>query len=208
MATHDASPRQTLVDVATLAALMAAWLYVMGWTYALHYFRRFEVGLIALDIPYEYYLMYGTWVVKDWWWVGVIVALLALIGCFWRPVRAMTQGVATALLVGLAIAAFCLAPSLGRRTAHQHYEAWSAEAFKPYPRVKIWLKQDAKDLPEMQEMAKALPQGCHRLLLQSKSILSVFRPRAGVSQLQLSVMTIPLSEVRSMRVMPQYDSCP
>ena len=62
MPPNESSPsRMPLVDLATVFALIAAWLYVAGWTYALHYFARFEVGLLALDIPHEYYLMYQPW---------------------------------------------------------------------------------------------------------------------------------------------------
>ena len=179
-----------------------------GWTYALHYFRRFEVGLLALEIPHEYYLMYGSWVVRSWGWAAGIVAALTLIGVSWRPVRVLSQGRGRPLVVVLACVVLVLAPLLGRQSAHEHYETWSAADFQPYPRVKVWLKPEAQDLDAMQDLAETLPLGCHRLLVQSQSALFVFRPRAGVSHLQLAVLAIPLSEVRSMRVIPHYDSCP
>lgn len=40
-----------------LLTLLGACLYTAGWAYAYHYFGRFRVGLLALDIPYEYYFV-------------------------------------------------------------------------------------------------------------------------------------------------------
>ncbi len=208
MGPNEPSARQMVTDAATLIALVAAWLYVAGWTYARHYFRRFEVGLLGLDIPHEYYLMYGSWVVKRWWWAVLIMVLIALISYYWPPVRGFWLGRGRPLAVVLVCVAFLLAPFLGRQSAHAYYERWSGADFRPYPRVKVWLKPNAQDPAVMQAIAEDLPEGCHRLLLQSKSALYVFRPRADVSPLQLAVTALPLSEVRSVRVIPQYDSCP
>jgi hypothetical protein len=44
---------------AFLVGLFSAWLYATGWTYAYHYFDRFGIPLLMVEIPKENYLVYG-----------------------------------------------------------------------------------------------------------------------------------------------------
>jgi hypothetical protein len=53
-ANNDSSASGWL-DIATLMALATALVYAAGWTYAYHYFANFQLGLLTLDIPAEYY---------------------------------------------------------------------------------------------------------------------------------------------------------
>ncbi len=156
---NESSHRLAIIDVATLLALIAAWLYSAGWTYALHYFRRFEVGLLALEIPHEYYLMYGFWVLKDWWWVVMIAVVLILLGWLWHPVRSAYRQWPNRLLLVLVCLAFFVAPVYGVTTANRRYEAWSAKDFAPYPRIKVWLKHTPQEAPAMTKLVQALPRG-------------------------------------------------
>ena len=49
----------------TLAAsLIAAWLYIAGWRYADQYFSRFGIGLGEIDLPVQYFMIYGFWVAR------------------------------------------------------------------------------------------------------------------------------------------------
>ena len=44
---------------AFLVGLFSAWLYSTGWTYAYHYFDRFGIPLLMVEIPKENYVVYG-----------------------------------------------------------------------------------------------------------------------------------------------------
>jgi hypothetical protein len=81
-----------LSDLTTAAGffvgLMAAWLYLAGWTYAYTYFDRFRLPLLMLDLPYEHLLIYGFLVLRRhlWWVVGLAIIVLA--GCVFWPALA------------------------------------------------------------------------------------------------------------------------
>ena len=49
----------SLGEIAPVAAfvvgLVTAWLYLSGWTYAYHYFDRFGIPLLMVDMPKENY---------------------------------------------------------------------------------------------------------------------------------------------------------
>jgi hypothetical protein len=82
----------TLGDITAAAAfvvgLVTAWLYLAGWTYAYHYFDRFGIPLLMIDIPKENYFVYGGIVLQQFpiWEVLIVVVLLAGIA-LWRWLR-------------------------------------------------------------------------------------------------------------------------
>src|SRR3954454_24094510 len=70
-----------VISAATFAvAVLTAWLYVAGWTYAYHYFDRFRIPLLMLDLPKEHYFVYGGLVVWKSLGTAVVVA-----GCVIAP---------------------------------------------------------------------------------------------------------------------------
>ena len=48
-----------VLDLALAIRLITAWLYTTGWSYASHYFGYFHVGLLALEVPAESFLIYS-----------------------------------------------------------------------------------------------------------------------------------------------------
>ncbi len=76
----SAGPRA--IDISALIALITALIYAAGWSYAYHWYDRFELGLIGLGIPSPYHLMYGFWVLESFWWLGLLVALLLAAALF------------------------------------------------------------------------------------------------------------------------------
>jgi hypothetical protein len=66
------------VDVATWLAFIATWLYTADWSFAYHYFDRFHVGLLALEIPKEDYFLYSFWVLQDHWGWAVVSYLMGM----------------------------------------------------------------------------------------------------------------------------------
>jgi hypothetical protein len=46
-----------VLDLVLALGLITAWLYTVGWSYASHYFGYFHVGLLALEVPAESFLI-------------------------------------------------------------------------------------------------------------------------------------------------------
>ena len=68
------------LDFAGFAAIATAIVYATRWIYAYHYFANFQLGLLSLDIPGEYHLIYGFLVLRDWWFLVLpYIALVLLI---------------------------------------------------------------------------------------------------------------------------------
>ena len=63
-----------ILDLAATVTLIAALIYTAGWSYAYHWYDRFELGLIGLGIPFEYHFMYGFWVFQWFWWLVLTIA--------------------------------------------------------------------------------------------------------------------------------------
>src|SRR5215468_3233382 len=58
--------------------LISAWLYVAGWTYAYHYFDRFGIPLLMVEIPKEHYFVYGGVVVQQFPVSEFAIAVIAI----------------------------------------------------------------------------------------------------------------------------------
>src|ERR1700730_5196600 len=71
--------------LALLIGLISAWLYVAGWAYAYHYFDRFGIPLLMVDIPKENYFVYGGIVARQFplWALGLGLAVL-VVASLWR----------------------------------------------------------------------------------------------------------------------------
>src|SRR4051812_4091576 len=68
-----------IVSVATFAvAVITAWLYMIGWTYAYQYFLRFRISLLMIDIPLQHYLVYGGLVLSKNVWLSLGAVVVAL----------------------------------------------------------------------------------------------------------------------------------
>lgn len=205
------APARLALDLATLVGLSAALVYTAGWSYAERYFAHFQIGLLALEMPTEYYFVYGSWVLGHWWWLVLLGAALAvpvlwsLPPAAWRSrwLRAVALLLVLALCMGMRV--------LGGTTGSQHYRLQQATDFRDSPRVRVWLKSGGgSPAPEdaaLMDLAATLPQGCHRLLVQNRSTLWLFRPRQGAPQAQMAVLALPVAEVRALRLLPQFTSC-
>ncbi len=197
------------LDVATLLTLGAALVYVAGWTYAYHYFDHFQLGLLTLEIPAEYYFMYGFWVFRDWWWL----VLAVLLGAFYFPLLATRLPAAVLhwgrpALPGLALVVFVAVHWLAVYEANGDFYRQRDADFPDYPRARVWLKPaDKQDEARLAALRAALPEGCHRLLLQNQDKLFLFQPPAQAAAVELAAVQVPLSEVQGLRVLPQFGSC-
>ncbi len=67
---NDNTPKDKsrLIDsgiiITPLTTLVVVLLYTAGWSYAYHYFDRSHLGLLGLEIPREYFFLYGFIVLK------------------------------------------------------------------------------------------------------------------------------------------------
>lgn len=67
-----------MLDLVLALGLITAWLYTVGWSYASHYFGYFHVGLLALEVPAESFLIYGFWVLRNHLALFIVLSLLAV----------------------------------------------------------------------------------------------------------------------------------
>ncbi len=45
----------SFLETGTIMALLVPLFYTAGWSYAYHYFERFNLGLMGLEIPREFF---------------------------------------------------------------------------------------------------------------------------------------------------------
>ena len=204
-----AEPDASLGDLAAAGAfvigLIAAWLYLAGWTYAYHYFDRFGVPLRLADLPKEHYFVYGAAVARGrlGWVFGFVAAGLGL-GIFWRrlPVARRRQRLLLAAVIVLGL--FWLGQTAGISAAHARYAEQRAADYGAYPRLQVWLKGESA---QGGDPRPDLASGCYRLLLHNQDRLLLFRPFKGAPAAELPVVILPWADVMEVRILPDYTSC-
>ncbi len=193
-----------LLDLATAMALITALVYATGWTYAYHYFGHFELGLLMLEIPYQYFFMYGFWVFKDWWWllallyafVAVLIPALMFRLRWLGLERPWLLKQAQVLIVLLA---FLLAWWMAAASADRFFHEQQREGFTAYPHVRVWPKKPLPENSRLRKVYEALPEGGYRLLLQNRGKLFLFKtPRDG-KPVRPAVIQLALSEARVIK---------
>lgn len=203
---NDQTTSSGWLDWATLFTLTGALVYSAGWTYAYHYFDQFRLGLLMLNIPTEYFFIYGFWVFKTEW---VILLSLGVVIIIWHQIitqvsparlKSVRQCSGTLKIV-IAMLGFLLSWDLAVSTARQHYNEQAAVGFVNYPLVQIWPKVDTKDESQLKTLHTSLPSGDYRLLLQNQDKLFLIKPRMG-QRPRLSVVQLTLSEIKALRVLP------
>lgn len=155
-----------LIDIGALITILVALIYTAGWSYAYHYFFRFHLGLLGLEIKREYFFLYGFWVLKDKW-LFVLACLVGIAGlaflfCYlWQPTSDSGEGGGAAELYAGAkrrgmppgwhrpvvwVAAptyifllFVVFYQLGVETGYARFKHQLDDDFPSYPRVKVWL---------------------------------------------------------------------
>jgi hypothetical protein len=205
-----------LIGVATfLIGLVSAWLYVTGWTYAYHYFDRFGIPLLMVDIPKEMYFVYGGIVLRQFLFIVLAsgaVGLLFLvlrrkIGAKWHRSGNWPKA-ATGLVALLALAAFFWT---GRYAAvvvaHRQYVLQRENDYAGYRRVQVLLKQDSAPQTASPDSSGDLARGCYRLLLHNNDRLFLLRSFKGAPAADLPVLILPWDRIALTRVLPDYSSC-
>jgi len=215
-----------LVDVGTVMTVLVPLLYTAGWSFAYHYFDRFHLGLIGLDISKEHLFLYSFWVIRDQVLLSVIALLLVviiyvLVKYGFKRVKIGTSNkkaenqidlydgrriwliVKLILMPTMTLAVFSLFYYMGSRMAVSLYEQQVLADFPSYPRVKVWLTEQAQK--EAGAVADVWRKGCFRLLLRDENYLYIFESAKAGDKIPTEI--IPTRLVRSVRVLPQYHSC-
>ena len=195
-----------LFDIAASLGIATALIYATGWTYAFQYFDHLGLGLLGLDIPREYLLMYGFQVFKAWWWLVIgyyLLALAILSGLHGWSRRPDRGGIlARQVQVVLVLIAFIASGWLARKQAADYYAEQQGKGFTAFPYVRVWPKQKNNADQSLQMLYGALPKGDYRLLLQDKQRLYLIKlPRDG-KPARLAVAELAQEAVDLVRVIP------
>jgi len=217
-----ASPRSLVgwLDVAAWLTFTAAWLYTAGWSFASHYFAHFHLGLLALEIPKEDYFLYSFWVLQDHWgWVavvylvgiGYVIGRRCLAESVWRRWEVIVVNVVAPVL---GIILLWSSYTLGAASAKTRFTEQQRQDYPQYSRVQVWLTEADKtseNPPGKPQHRPPLPdqlaEGCYRLLLPHRDKVFVFKPLPEAPSADLSLLTIPLAHIRTLRVLPNKTSC-
>ena len=100
--------------------LVAALMYVMGLSFAKAYYREFGVGLLSLNIPNQYFFVYGFQVLRAYAWVVMPIYAAAIPAGWWLRRRSSAAGAvmlaaAPLLILLLFVASHCLGERNGAR---------------------------------------------------------------------------------------------
>ena len=205
-------------EVGTITALLVPLCYTAGWSYAYHYFERFSLGLIGLDIPREYFFVYGFHAIKDQIWSSLFILIsfvsLLVSGRFLlegvkksfanQPSAKMFNIIPAVILPVMIFVVFMLSYHLGEKAAGNIYERQVQNDFDGYLRVQVWAKAPEK-AKYSDEMAKEWQKGCYRLLMRNKDYLFVFYPMKSGGKIPTDM--IPTAKVEFIRILPVNESC-
>jgi len=194
-----------------VTALVAAWLFLVGWLYAYYFFERFGIGVAALGLDLKILPLYGFLTLKAYWWVAALF-FLAIVAIVWAVRRRPGQVPATVVLVlvilGL-LAYFALGYVVATRNAGRVYADLVARDYPGYRRVQLWAKSSwfSDEALKPQATALAAAEACYRLIYAGPTALYVFKPVKGRTDLEPPVLVIPRGEVTAYRTLPNEDSC-
>ena len=192
------------------AGVIAALFYIAGWAYAYNYFSKFfNIGLLSLSVPNEYYYLYGFWVMRESWAVILlcVIALYALAYLVWKYVlplfckkKQATRKIslkAVWLATGLpaVMMLFTLGYCFGEKTAVQHYGLLADRGFPEYHSVEIEPANEGK-------LPAELTRGCYQLVLRNAGDLYLIRAYEQPVD-ERPTLVVPMSQVKTMRILPR-----
>ena len=146
---HNSSshPLFKILDTTLILALVTALVYTAGWFYAFYYFAGFNIGLLTLQIPKDYFFVYGFSALKDHVFLITFVYGLAVMFYlfphvaqrlkFFKDRQKMLSLLVTILTPVLILLLFAGAYRLGKSTAMASYEEQRLNDYPAYPRVEL-----------------------------------------------------------------------
>lgn len=203
-ATAAASPA---LDLALIIGLAGALVYAAGWAYAYRWYARFDLGINGLDLPVETLLMYGFWTLTEHVYLVMLAALGAMV---WAALLPPARRWAVRLAPVLLLLAVALVYFAGGYSADERFEAHSAAGFRCLPLARVGLIPEAGRAPAIAELAHELaergpdPDARYRLLLQTKSLLVLIKPKPQGPPVPVLV---PLGRVDAVRLSAVIAGC-
>lgn len=205
----ESSKAPSLGDIVSAAgfviALITAWLYVAGWSYAYDYFDRFRIPLLLSEIPREHLFIYGGLTLWQNLRATAAIASIALIvttlAISFR--RHLGRSGVTLIAVVSVVLLFVIARLAGISTASADADEQRHSDFGAYPRVTVDLTDALADDP----LETLLTKGCARLVLATSDRLFLIVPRRNAPALELNTTVVAWKNVRSMTVSGLYRSC-
>jgi hypothetical protein len=197
-----------ILDIAVIITLIGAILYTAGWSFAYYYFDYFNVGLLTLEIPREYFFVYSTWVLQDNFYHAALAYGIFILFLVLPLLTGRFHWLLLLLFFVFVPLLFYGSYSVGKESAEKRFYAQRQNDYPSYARVKVWLKTTGEITDNTEaEKIKDLQQGCYRLLLQNKDKIFLFYTLPKVSPADLPLTIIPLSEVENIKILPHYQSC-
>jgi len=209
------------VETGTVTALLVPLFYTAGWSYAYHYFEKFNLGLMGLEIPKEYFFLYSYWTGKDQF-LAVLLVLAAYLGAYvltrsgyqkletgiTSPKAALLVRTISAFLVPVMIfSLFWIFYLLGERAAGNAYDWQLAHDFRSYQRVQIWAKVPGV-APGGKPIVAEWEKGCYRLLMRNKDHLFLFytvHPVRPGDKMPSDI--VPSGRIEMVRILTDNESC-
>jgi|GEM_PF-3895131 len=208
-----------------LLALIVALIYIMGWSYAQYYFEHFQLGLLDLEIPTEYYMVYALTVIKHQWPLLMLLIPLSMIikelkaeSLKWE-LNLSTLHSSFALLITILL--FFLVFRLGENTAQAVYQndlnQKPNQVFPSFPNIEIHLLQKKPQtvLPENREQEikhaqeilreKAMREGCYRLILRNKG--SLYLLQTPYQKGNIPVEILEKNKIEKVLLLPKRYTC-
>ena len=208
----------TLFNFASWTLIATSLIYVTGWVYAFYYFQNYKIGLLTLDIPSDYYFMYGFWVFKDKWYfllilfpLVTIIYQLPMVLEFILTIKQVSQSkkpecnyncrdwLLPPIVMLLLILLYIGALYMGKKTADDFYKEDARNFYPGNPLVKVWLKPTLCNDPDFKDLYAELPKGNYRLLLQNSDKLFLFY---ADKMAKMPVIEISMSDVAGIKIFP------
>lgn len=195
-------------ETSVVLALATAWLYIAGWTYAAKYFGEFNIGLLSIDIPEKFFLVYGFKVVQAKW--ASLVGLLA-VGAYAvflvqragrAPVSVVFFG-AVILVVALGYIARVAAMSAASATVENN----RINHWRDFTKVQVVIREPLPS-PGLKQWLGDLATGyCWLKLLETPDTLYVFpSPKFG-ARFMPRILAIPRADIAAVRNLPNRGAC-
>ena len=209
------------IETGLILSFFCTLLYTAGWSYAYNYFKHFNIGLLGVSIPKEYFFMYGFISIKK----NALLFLFYLLLFFYIPIgRKILSIIQNKLIIFnnfktnsyffysilillclfVMLEYFCFY-KLGKITAERDYKTQQNDSFSSYPGIKIKLKPQTKDV-YLKLLSDDLMSGCYRLLFRNQGILYLFYYTQNESEI-MATQIISESHIVWEQIFPNYKIC-
>jgi len=206
------------LDMSIIILILLALLYISGWSYAYHYFAKYNAGLLDFNISKEYFFIYAFWVIRsEWLLISIFFCFLYLSFLLITFVNKMSSQIRGELIQNsckisiiffiflLHLVSFIFFYQIAKRAANSDFYYQSISDFPSYPLVKIWIKQDMNIINPL--IHEELKKGCFRLLLKNNGKTYLFNNEKNYLD-KHATFIIPDNNIELIQILPCFVSCP